>query len=269
MMGNRGQRTLRAGTRAGFTLIEVVIAAGLMALILASGYLCLSAGFSTQKVVEPRVEILQNARVALTLMAADLRGACPLSKDIEFLGMPRQLEGIQADNLDFATHNYTPRAEREGDFCQSSFFLDKDEQSGTFSLFRRRNPTIGLDPLSGGKRQEIARGVLGLRFQYFDGLDWYDSWGEIDEEKRTSNRERSNLSGLPEAVRITLWMDSNPNRRLTEEQTNVEPPLVFQTVARLNLAQAAGQNTASSNSTQESGTDTQSTLANPNPGGNQ
>src|SRR6516162_1847351 len=67
----------------GFTLIEVVISAALMALILTSGYVCLNAAISTQKMVEPRGEILQNARVALNLIAADLRCACPLSKETD------------------------------------------------------------------------------------------------------------------------------------------------------------------------------------------
>ena len=115
---------------AAFTLIEVMISSALMALILVSAYLCLGAGFSAQKMVEPRAEIIQNARVALALMSADLRSACPLSKNDDFLGMPRTIGDIEADNVDFATHNYTPRHAREGDFCQESFYLDVDRQTG-------------------------------------------------------------------------------------------------------------------------------------------
>src|SRR3974390_2326906 len=83
----------------GFTLIEIVISSALMALILVSAYVCLSAGFTSQKQLEPRIELLQNARVAMALMTADLRAACPLSKDDDFIGMPRQLGDIEADNL--------------------------------------------------------------------------------------------------------------------------------------------------------------------------
>ena len=97
----------------GFTLIELVISGSLMALILVSGYLCLSAALSSQKLIEPRVEILQNARVAMNLMAADLRAACPLDKQFDLLGMSRKLGEMEADNLDFATHNYTPRHPNE------------------------------------------------------------------------------------------------------------------------------------------------------------
>ena len=232
-----------------FTLIEVMISSALMALILVSAYLCLGAGFSAQKLVEPRAEIIQNARVALAFMSADLRAACPLSKTDDFLGMTRIVGDIQADNLDFATHNYTPRHANEGDFCQESFYLDKDPATGQFSLWRRRNPTIAFDALSGGSKDEIARGVVGLKLEYFDGTDWFTSWGatKSSDKKQNSTKEKDNLSGLPEAVRITLLMDSNPKKKNPNSATGVEkpePPLVFQTVTRLNLAGAA-QNTSS------------------------
>jgi hypothetical protein len=80
--------------------------------------------------------------------------------------------------------------------------------------------------------------LLGARFEYFDGLDWYDTWGDESGKKAaTSNRDQPNLAGLPEAVRVTLWFDSDPQAKpagTTESQTNV--PMVFQTVARLMLA---------------------------------
>jgi type II secretion system protein J len=223
-----------------FTLIEVIISSALMAMIVVSAYLCLHAALSSQKLIEPRAAVLQNARVALGLMTADLRCACPLSKDFQFLGMHRMMGEVEADNLDFATHHYTPRRSREGDYCQVSFYLDKDAESGELVLYRRRNPTIAFDPLAGGRREELARGLRGVRYEYYDGLDWYETWGEVEGQAKaqSSLRLRSNLSGMPEAVRITLWFDPNPRTKAAEspERTVAEPPLVFQTVARLNLA---------------------------------
>ncbi len=224
----------------GFTLIEILISSALMALILVSGYVCLNAAISSQKLIEPRVQVIQNARVAMALMTADLRCACPLSKEYDFLGMHRMLGETPADNLDFGTHNYTPRRSTEGDFCQTSLFLEKDPESGQFTLWRRRNPRIGLDPLAGGSREEIATGLRGLKFEYYDGVEWYDTWGDAERsgKAQSSRREQYNLEGLPEAVRITLWFDPNPRARKSAagESTTNEPPLVFQTVARLNLA---------------------------------
>ena len=232
---------------AAFTLIEVVISSALMALILMSAYLCLSAGLNSQKLIEPRAEIIQNARVAMAILTADLRGACPLGKDYQFLGERRLLGELEADNLDFATHNYTPRRPQEGDFCEVSVYLDQDRETGQFSLWRRRNPMIAPDPLSGGSREEIAKGVVGVRFEYFDGFDWYQSWGESKPAKRESSQKlQPNLSSMPAAVRITLLLDSNPKAKKipNAEGRVLEPPLVFQTIVRLNLAENSSSRAA-------------------------
>jgi len=234
----------------GFTLIELVISASLMALILVSAYVCLHACFSSQNLIEPRIEVFQNARVAMALLTADLRSACVLSKDSEFVGMRRRLGEVEADNLDFATHNYTPRHAREGDYCQVSYFLEKDPRTGRFSLWRRRNPTIGLNPFSGGDREEIASSLLGLRFEYYDGLDWFDTWGDVEGrgKQQFSLRERSNLYGLPEAVRITMSFDPNAHLTTPENTKTNEPALVFRTVARLNLTAALQRSSDNSGS---------------------
>jgi len=234
-------------------LIELVISTALMAVILGSAYLCLRAAVASQKLIDTREEVLQNARVAMALLSADLRAACPLSKTIDLLGMHRMLGEVEADNLDFATHNYSPRHLREGDWCEVSYFLDKDAKSGSFSLWRRRDPTPDDEPLAGGNREEIAQNLLGLKFEYYDGFEWFDEWGDVEGRGKQNNslKERSNLAGLPEAVRITLAFDSNPRatKAAGAESTSPEPPLILQTVARLNLAAAAARSTASASST--------------------
>ena len=236
----------------GFTLIELMISAGLMGLILVSGYLCLSSGIASQKLVESRGETLQTARVVLNLMAADLRAACALSKDIQFLGMSRELDGIEADNLDFGSHHYGPRRSREGDFCQMSYFVAREPDSAAFTLWRRRNPGFGLDPLAGGTRDEILTGLRGLKLEYYDGIYWYDEWGDPNGKGKaqTSALPKPNLTGLPEAVRITLWVEPTPTAATRAAGTN-ESAMVLQTVARLNLAgraQASGSSAASDSS---------------------
>jgi type II secretion system protein J len=236
-----------------FTLIELVISSALMAMILAAAYVCLRAGLASQDLVDAHQEVFQSARVAMALLTADLRGACVLSKKFEFVGMHRMLGDTRSDNVDFATHNYTPRHPRESDWCEVSYFLDKESQSGKLSLWRRRDPTPDDDPFSGGVKEEIAQGLRGLKLEYYDGFDWYEEWGDAEGNGKaaTSLKEKTNLSGLPDAVRITLWFDPNPNRRPeqggTKDGTN-EPPLVFQTVARLNLAPAVANSSTSSGS---------------------
>ena len=233
-----------------------MISAALMAILLGAAFACLKAGLETRKVIEPRGDSLQTGRVALGLIAADLRTACPLHKGPQFLGMRRQLGGIEADNLDFATLNHTPRNPSEGDYCSVSWYVDQDPGSSETHLWRRRNPMMAFDPLSGGEREEIAAGVRGFQLEYYDGFEWYETWGDPQGEvkQQNSNRDRPNLVGMPEAVRITLLMDSEPSTRKPSAPTidpaagptSSAPPLRFQTVVRLNLAGVSSSSTSSS-----------------------
>ena len=224
-----------------FTLIELVISTALMSLILVSAYLCLNAALAGKKLVEPRADAIQSARVAMTMLTQELRSACTLPGDSPFLGMKRTIGTAEADNLDFATHYYTPRRVNEGDFCEVSYYVQPDPQTGHLGLWRRQNPRLAPDPLAGGEKREIIPDILGLQLEYSDGEDWYETWGKVQGTAKADNsqKEQGNVEGLPTAVRITLLVDANPQSK-TDPQTGertVEPPLVSKTVAFLNLAE--------------------------------
>ena len=237
------------GKRAGFTLIELVISVALMSMIMAGAYICLDAGIETQRLVDSREAAFQNARVAMALLTADLRAACPIAKDFDFVGLRRTLGEVQADNLDFATHHFTPRRPREGDWCEVSYFLEKDRESGQLSLWRRRDSAPDNEPFSGGVREEIAEGLAGLRLEYYDGFEWFDEWGDPNgrAKGRESFKERTNLSGLPEAVRITMRFNADAEVQEPGAELTAGAFFVVQSVVRLNLAAAAsGSNTTGS-----------------------
>lgn len=253
----------------GFTLIELILSASLMAVVLAGSYLCLNAALEGRRTIEPRADAIQTGRVVVSMIAADLRAACPLPKGPQFLGMDRAIGSVEADNLDFATHHFSARQEGEGDFCEVSYYLQKDPRTGEFSLWRRRNPMFAFDPLSGGEREELARGVGGFGLEYFDGFDWFDNWGDVDGKSKRENSLKSqpNLSGLPEAVRITLAMKLDGAGEELAEAGNIksrEPPLVFQTIVRLEIPeQSASSGSRGGSSASGGGTP----AAGRNPGG--
>lgn len=228
----------------GFTLIELMISVSIGAIVLGAGYLCMSAGVESRRLVNARAEASQTARVAIDMIAADLRSAVPLSRDFEFLGMRRAVGEADADNLDFATRNYTPRKQREPDYCEVSYFLTTDESSGLFTLFRRRDPTPDPQPLEGGSREEIARNVAGLRFEYYDGIDWHDEWGDPTGKKQMSALTPLNAYGMPEAVRITLEVDASV--KSSQAETN-STRVALQTVARLDMTPYFSRQTVSTN----------------------
>jgi hypothetical protein len=87
-------------------------------------------------------------------------------------------------------------------------------------------------------QEEIAPGLRGLQFEYYDGIEWFSDWGDPDGrgKQENSRRDHPNLYGMPEAVRVTLSL--GPVRRTANESRaeEEEPALVFQTICRLNLA---------------------------------
>jgi hypothetical protein len=184
------------------------------------------------------------------MMAADLRAAIPMPGNVNFLGMRRTVSGSDADNLDFSTRNYEPKRAREPDYCEISYFLVPDRNSDSFVLMRRRDPTPDPEPLEGGMQQEIARGVRELRFEYYDGFEWFDDWGDPEGKAKGMMIPPSNSYGLPEAVRITIVFDpeTRPKRRdgagsamaaapHPQREGDVEKaPMTFQTIARVELA---------------------------------
>jgi hypothetical protein len=111
-----------------------------------------------------------------------------------------------------------------------------------------------------------------VRYEYSDGEDWYDNWGEVKGKDKAENSQlqQSNLEGLPKAVRITLMMDSDPKSKTdpTTGQRIIAPPLVFQTVAQLNLADASQSDADNSSANGNTSPGNQSPPQNRN-GGNQ
>lgn len=267
---------MNATGRHGVTLLELTVGVTVMTGIIASSYFCLHAGFTTQAALDDHMEQLQKARVVLSLMTKDLRHACVWSEDFTFVGMDRTLGNLEADNLDFATHNWSPRTPGEGDLCEVSYYLNRNPQTGELGIWRRRDTSPDPEPTAGGEREELIGGVRALRFEYYDGFSWYDEWGRVDprrelpsEPPRPTDQSSTsllsgNLYGLPDAVRISIALGEGPDeparrgisknvsnsvsRSVSRNASTSQPPdtiqgtdedqtpMVFQTIVHLNLA---------------------------------
>ncbi|HEX5397918.1 MAG TPA: hypothetical protein VFY06_02595, partial [Verrucomicrobiae bacterium] len=87
----------------------------------------------------------------------------------------------------------------------------------------------------------------------------YENWGNTNSAGQQTAKlgaqtgaQDLNSQGLPEAVRITLMLDSNPKPQsaLRGNALSNGPPMVFQTVVRLELADRSQPAASGGNSTQ-------------------
>jgi hypothetical protein len=239
-----------------------MLSGALMAVVLAAATLCLQAGLRTQRWIDPRVDALQGARVALALISSDLRAAAPLAPDNEWVGLNRETGGRRFDQLHLGTLNHTPRQPGHGNFCQVGYFIEPDPETGVPTLWRRRHPGLSLKPFEGGTREALVGGVRRFELAYYDGFEWFDTWGDPRERARaaTSNRTAYNVTGMPRAVRIRLWLhpgrpssppaiqtpipaasdpstDNTSSGAIAPNDPEEDPPLRFQTVVQIMVPQ--------------------------------
>lgn len=235
----------------GFTLVELLISVSLMSGVLAASYICLQAALTSRSLVEDRSDAIQTGRVIMNLIATDLRAAHRISDQHTILGLDRTLEGIEADNIDFVTRHHQPKLPVEADFCETSYFVIKNPETARFVLLRRQDPLPDDEPIAGGQREVLVEDVLGLKFEYYDGWDWYNDWGDAKTPEETTEAETASLlsaagrRGFPDAIRISLLLPESAKRELPNPDTEfssespLTPPgaLLFQTIVRLNLTE--------------------------------
>lgn len=269
------QRNLSPRAHA-FTLIELLISVAFMSGILAASYVCLRAALTSRSLVEDRSDVIQSARVVMNLIATDLRSAHRISEQHTVLGLDRQLEGIEADTIDFVTRHHKPDLPMEADYCETSYFVARNPQDGRYALLRRRDPLPDDEPLAGGKREILIEDILGLKFEYYDGWEWFDDWGDAQSPEETTQSESASLlsaaarNGFPEAIRVSLLLPEKPELNRLDKPVALDPEeipdlpgsMVFQTVVRLNLA---GTELGASDSSNSSNSDSNGGQAGPPP----
>ncbi len=183
----------------GFTLLEVLIAVVILAMIL---YIIQEVFFrtatSSEEVSSGNV-VYQRARTALMRMTSEIEQAYWVSRRranfTTFVGIDREQKGFARDILHFTatSHERLAPDAKESDLCELSYFLFDDPETGKTVLLHREDANPDEEKLSGGIVYELAEDVIALDFAYYDGEQWQTEWDAGE-------------SGLPYAVRIALTL---------------------------------------------------------------
>ena len=201
IMWNSLHSFLRNENSKGFTLAEILIAISIVSTILAILYGSFSSATRSITLCREKNEMYQVARLSLDRIAADISSAFPPrdlqleDMKLEFVGEDREVGGIPWDSLHFvSTSNLelTHDAKSSG-IHEIGYYMEEDPESDEPVLFRRQDDTLDDETDKGGVALELAEGVNGLNFTYYD-----------DKGEETDEWFSSETKTLPKMVRITL-----------------------------------------------------------------
>lgn len=216
----------------GFTLLEVLIAVGVMTMISTLIFTAFSSLERSREGIRRVSERYREGRMALARIGHELQGAY-LSKHLpidinlattktQFIGEP----GAPADRVDFNAfvNRRMDRDSAQSDQAEVSYFGQENPQDdGITDLIRRINPRLDLEPEKGGTGQVLARDIDLFDLKYLDPMlgDWVEEWD--------STQSLGKFERLPWQIKITLVL--NGGGRISEDSS--QSTVIFDTKVSL------------------------------------
>jgi general secretion pathway protein J len=191
--------------RTGFTLIEVMVALAIMALIATLAWTTLASAADMRNYLEMKDEANRTARNALNRLTKEIslafltdNTAAINTYETIFVGRDQD----DTDSLWFATkgHRRSYRNARECDQAEVTVWTDTDpENPNRYVLLHRESERIDEEPEQDGAILPLATGVTRFDLSYLDPTtgEWQDEWDTTGTE--TPNR-------LPRAVQVVLQL---------------------------------------------------------------
>ncbi|MDP2309067.1 MAG: type II secretion system protein GspJ [Pseudomonadota bacterium] len=192
------------GRRAGFTLLEVIVALTVFAIIAGLTFGTIASALNTRDLLEEDDAVNQSARIAMSRIRRDLSLAY-LTINTGAVNTYKTLfvaHDQNPDRLWFASlaHQRLYRGARESDQTEITYWTEDDpDTSGALVLLRREAPRIDNYPERDGTIAPLAYDVKAFEVRFLDSLtnEWKEEWDTTGAE--TPNR-------LPRAAQVTLTL---------------------------------------------------------------
>jgi general secretion pathway protein J len=232
-------RTSRAR---GFTLLEVMIAIGILASISLIIYGAFAGMKQTRDGLQRVSDRYREGRIAMSRISQELQSAylsqhLPINAQLAvvqtaFIGT----RGTPADRVDFNSFAYRrlDRDSHESDQAEISYFGATDpKREGVTDLVRRVSPKLDLDPQKGGRVDVLATDIDLFDLEYLDALtgQWTETW---DTRQATGQ-----LGRVPLQIRILLVLNGGKRssagrgretvRLISKVSLPIQKPLTFAT----------------------------------------
>ena len=132
----------------GFTLVEMLVATAMFALLVAAALSVFSAGTRSGAKTRRCKEMVAHGQMALDSMCADLRAAVA-HDNATITSLNAQYDGRDCDTMDFAIVRVNPDRKEpdEGGRSEVGYYINNDPNVGTMGLVRREDRTPDDDLL--------------------------------------------------------------------------------------------------------------------------
>jgi type II secretion system protein J len=208
----------------GFTLFEVLMAISIMAVLFSLLYMIFHQSLKVMAAAEDQAEIIQQGRLILEKMTAELKGAYltpgVISKSFQYglVGSSRAEKEDFTDRIDFtALASPFARLQEDGwEILELGYFLEREPGGRGFTLYRRQDSARDRDLLKGGQILAIGDRVRSLKFSYIDR--------QGKTQKEWNSLDGTNRGRLPVRVEIQLKLE-DPLGRVHGFRTQVYLPL--------------------------------------------
>jgi general secretion pathway protein J len=207
----------------GFTLLEILLAFFIFAILFSVIFASYSASFKTINMTESRMEVYRKAAIAMDRISEDIQAAyisIPAPNSFgepagytKFLGEDKDINGLDADTMSFFSR-IAPLFSEEMEMATGQLiFYDviQGDEEGELILLRSEHPEF-IDESEEKESLTLCDGLQGVSFTYFNGDgEPQESWDSDSDELEGS---------LPRMVSVSLQF-------LNHE--NPEAPLTFMT----------------------------------------
>ena len=212
--------------RSGFTLVEILIAIFILALVMATVYVSYSGIMKTTHQLQEEGNIYKMARTSMDRMIKDLSSLQSSSGSFDLRAEKKTLSKREFYSLSFWSASHLTFGENEGAGRPAaiSYTVQEDEGGGSFSLWR--------SDLSGAKpspEKNIGGGFVICKNVDSWRLRFYDSKGtELESWDSSSSAEQKGK--VPAAVKIELALvNLNDREKPYKFMTKVFLPVKKQT----------------------------------------
>ncbi len=187
---------LRRQRQSGFTLVEVLIAWGIVAIILALAYQGISRAAGNRVSIEKRFDRFQEIQLAMRILSKDIAQLQPRPvRDLLGQGqLPSIMTGESNGGIELTVGGHrNPLNLARSEQQRVAYEIEEDK------LFRSQWQVLDRTQGSLPIRRPLLEGVNAISVRFMNRqLEWQDSWPPPDSES---------FRDIPKAVEITLELD--------------------------------------------------------------